>query len=46
MKSGSRGFVVIVIVAGFAAIALSRSPQWSSSQLFPDGDECVVALMA
>jgi hypothetical protein len=35
-----------LMTAGFAAIVLSRLPQWLGGQLVPDGDECIVALMA
>jgi len=41
-----RRFLVALIICGLVAIALSRSPQWLGDQLFPDGDEGVVALMA
>jgi len=47
METGrERRFLIALIASGLVAIALSRSPQWLGGQLFPDGDESIVALMA
>src|SRR5690349_23836996 len=45
-EMGERRTLAVVIAAGIVAIVLSRLPQWFGGQLVPDGDECVVALMA
>src|SRR5262245_31944833 len=41
-----RRTLAVIIAVGLVVIALSRLPQWLGGQLVPDGDECVVALMA
>ncbi|HEY7372486.1 MAG TPA: hypothetical protein VIF57_10035, partial [Polyangia bacterium] len=46
MTGRERGFLIGVIALGLAAVALSRASQWLGGQLVPDGDECIVALMA
>src|SRR5262245_20079303 len=44
-KKPSR-FLLIALVGGAVLIPLSRLPQILGDQFFPDGDECVLGLMA
>lgn len=46
MTGRDRGFLIGVIAVGLAVVALSRAPQWMGGQIVPDGDECIVGLMA